>query len=203
MVDQDFSVDTKLLIEPFFVLYGTERHFSHRIHVILLQAVGLAGTDLPEIGKWFVVPEPEAVGAFVQLCDTDAILVRRSFFCDDVHGDLGKIQVGADPDSGGDPSRFQYVPDHDHRHDVSRMLPCLFCFRFIEMQVRRCIDEYLIHAVYVDVLCCGVPQIDGIDQGRDPFVFCHARCRDIVEDPGVVSSFILPDGLFCFEEPRP
>ena len=55
----------------------------------------------------------------------------------------------------------------------------------------------------LDVLRRGVSQIDGVNQGGDPFIFCHARCRDIIEDPGVMHSFIQPDGLFCFEQSRP
>ena len=203
MIDQDLAVDAEFFVKPFFVLHGTFCNIPHGEHVIFLQAVCLAGTDLPEVGQGRVLPEQIAVGAFVQLGDAHAVFVGRGFFCHDIHCHFGEVQVCADADRGRDAGGFQDVADHGHGHDVGRMLsgfPGLF---FVQVQIGCGIHEHLVNAVDMDVFSRGVPQIDGIGQGGDPFVLGHARHCDVIEDTCVVHPLVQADRLLCLEQPGP
>ena len=55
----------------------------------------------------------------------------------------------------------------------------------------------------MDILRSGIFQVDGVDQGRDLFIFCHAWDGCDIFDTGMVRGFIPPDCLLCFKEPGP
>ena len=54
------------------------------------------------IRKRLMVPEQIPVTVFIQLRNPDSVRIRRGFFRDNIHGDLGQIEVCADSDSRGD-----------------------------------------------------------------------------------------------------
>ncbi len=102
VVDQDLTVDAELLVKPVLAADALLRDFAHREHVVFIQAPGLAGTDLPEIGQGRVVPEQIAVGVFVELGDAHAVTVGPGLLGNDIHRDLGQVEVCADAHGGGD-----------------------------------------------------------------------------------------------------
>ena len=87
----------------------------------------------PEVGQRAVHPKLSAVAHFIQLRDPDTALIRRDVFGHDVHSDLAKIEVCADPRGRGDPRCAQHIKDHGscqfpHRHvirpKVTGVVPC-------------------------------------------------------------------------------
>ena len=52
-------------------------------------------------------PEGFAVFLFVELGDASAVFVGFDVLCDDVHGDFGEVEVGADAGGGGDAGFLQ------------------------------------------------------------------------------------------------
>ena len=66
----------------------------------------------PEVGQRAVHPKLSAVAHFIQLRDPDTALIRRDVFGHDVHSDLVKIEVCADPRGRGDPRCAQHIKDH-------------------------------------------------------------------------------------------
>lgn len=69
--------------------------FTHRMDAMLFQSADGAGPSLPEIGGRLVIPEQIPEGFFIELCDTDTVLVRGSML-------------------GGDAGGVQYLPNHCH-----------------------------------------------------------------------------------------
>ena len=96
MVDEQFSVDAKLLIKPFLVHDGHLGDVAHSEDIVPGEAACFAGPDLPEGGKGRMTPEQHPVRHFIQLSDADTILIRRSLFRYDVHGHFSKIEICAD-----------------------------------------------------------------------------------------------------------
>ena len=203
MVDEDLAVDPESLIKEFFVINASLGNVAHGEHAVFLQTVCLSRADLPEVRERSVLPEKVLVRIFIQLCDPYAVPVRRRFFCRDVHGYLGEIQVGPDSDRCGDPCCFQDIPEHGHCHDMGRMFMLLLRFLFIEVKIGRRVDEAFVNGIDVNVFGRSIAQQNGINQGRHPLIFRHARRGRVVEDPGMVRFFILSDRLLCFKKTRP
>ena len=94
----DLAVDAELLVEPFLIPLRALRDVAHREKIILLQPSCLSRPDHPEVDEGAVAPEPVAVGLLIELCDPHAVLIRRRFFCGDIHAHLRQIQICPDPD---------------------------------------------------------------------------------------------------------
>ena len=109
VVDQQLGVDAKQLIEQRLVIVfpdlpdGAPGDISHGVDADGLELFGIAFSRPPEVGQRAVHPKLSAVAHFIQLRDPDTALIRRDVFGHDVHSDLVKIEVCADPRSRGDP----------------------------------------------------------------------------------------------------
>ena len=102
-----------------------------------------------------MIPEQIPEGFFIELCDTNTVLVRRGVFGSDVHCQLCQVQIGANPGGGGDTGGIQNLPDHGHGEVVGR--------HFIMSKVCSGIDEHFIDGVDHDVLRGNVLEIDAIN----------------------------------------
>ena len=111
MVDQDFGVDPELLKQQIFFGDAGPRQFAHRVNPVLVQPLGDARPDLPEVGEGLVVPEQVAEGLLVQLGNPDAFGVGWDVLCDDVHRQLAEVEVAADAGRGGDAGGVVDIPD--------------------------------------------------------------------------------------------
>ena len=85
-------------------------YIAHRVHIVFLQAVCLAGADLPEIREWSVVPQKIAVRILIQFRDPDAILISRHFLCLDIHGNLRQVEVRTNSHSRCNTGFLQDMP---------------------------------------------------------------------------------------------
>lgn len=95
MIDQDFSINAKLLIEPVLVIKACPGKFPHCGDSKPGQVPCCAGASLPEISERLVIPKQVAKRFFVQFCNADTIGIRLCVFGHDVHRQLAQIQVGA------------------------------------------------------------------------------------------------------------
>ena len=98
MIQQDLSVDTEFLIKELLVPLRPLRDIAHGVHVTLVQPAGFSRSDLPEVRQRPMVPEQKLVTVLVQLCDPDAVLVRRVLLRHDIHGNFRQVQVRPDTD---------------------------------------------------------------------------------------------------------
>ena len=92
-----------------------------------------------------MVPQQIPVGLLVKLCNADTILVRRDVLGHDVHGQLCKVEVGADACRCGDAGVVQHLPHHGHgkfmgAHVVIGQVACHINKNFIDgvgVDIRR------------------------------------------------------------------
>ena len=163
MVDQDLSVDPEGLVEVLLIPLRTGCNITHREHEGLLQSSGLSGTDLPEVCQRLMIPEQEFVGILIQLRNSDAILIRRTFLGYDIHRDLRQVQVSSDPDCRRNTGGLKHVLNHGHRHHVGSIGIRTIGLLLISVQIAAHVDKALINGIDVYVLRCYIPKIDRID----------------------------------------
>ena len=89
---------------------------------------------------------------------------------DDIHGDFGQIHVGADAGSGGDAGFIENFAHDGSRHGMRPHTQ--------RAQVWRDVDEHLVNRVDMDVLGCGVFEVDAIYLPADLQIVRHARLGD-------------------------
>ena len=110
----------------------------------------------------------------VQLRNAHTILVRRHFFCDNVHRDLRKKHIRADSGRRGDAGDVQYIADHAHRQLMRRAA--------VGHQIVCDIHEHLVNRIDMDILRRDIFQIDLIDSRADLHIPAHLRRRgDIID----------------------
>ena len=150
-----------------------------------------------------MTPEQYAVGHFIELRNSYTVLIWRSFLCDDIHGDLGKIKVCPDSRCSGDAGFIQYIPDHSHCQVVRRAHVSLFRFPAVQIHIVCCLDKNLIDGIDVNILCGDVFEVYRIDLSRDFLIQCHLwLCHDVT-DFCVMLRFIKPDCLLCLKKAGP
>ena len=91
-----------------------------------------------------MIPQEKLIFVLVKFCDPDTVLVRRGLLGDDIHADLGKVQVGAYADRSGDAGFLQHIPDHGNRHLVRRGDTGGLGSFLVEVQIPGHIDEALV-----------------------------------------------------------
>ena len=104
-----------------------------------------------------MIPEKATVSRFTQFCDADALFIWLDMLRHDVHGNLGEIQVFPHSCRGGDPGSLQHIQNH-----LLRQLPRC---QIVGVQIVGHIHEYLIDAVWIDVLWSEILQVHLIDPG--------------------------------------
>jgi len=95
-------------------------------------------------------------------------------FCNDIHGDLGKVHVGPDPSGSGDPGLFQDLLDHHPDQVVSAA--------GIDGSIGSDINEYFVDGIDMNVLSGKEFQVNGIDLGGISDIGRHSRRGDDVVD---------------------
>ena len=179
MVDQELCIDAEEPIEQRLVIIvpglpdGAARDIAHGVDADGFELLCIALSDTPEVGQGAVCPKLSAVAHFIQLRDPDAALIRRDVFGHDVHSDLAKIKVCADPRGRGDPRCAQHIKDHGSSQFPRRHV--------IRPKITGGVDHHLIDGVDMDVLRGDVFEVDVVDLGADLDILCHpGRCYDIV-----------------------
>ncbi len=176
MVDQKLGIDAEEPVEKLGVVHlalppqRTARHVAHSVQAVLLQLFRDPPAHTPEIRQRAVLPQRPAVAHLVQLGDAHAVLIRGHVLGHNVHGDLGQVQIRADPDGGGDACGCQHVPHNGHGV-FARALAA-------GADIIRRVQKNLVNGVDVDVLRRGIFQIDLIDPRAVFDIKRHARRRD-------------------------
>ena len=176
MVDQELCIDAEELIEQRLVIIvpglpdGAARDIAHGVDADGFELLCIALSDTPEVGQGAVCPKLSAVAHFIQLRDPDAALIRRDVFGHDVHSDLAKIKVCADPRGRGDPRCAQHIKDHGSSQFPRRHV--------IRPKITGGVDHHLINGVDMDVLWGDVLEVDVVDLGANLNILRHLGRRD-------------------------
>ena len=157
MVDQKLRVDSEDLVEQGFVGNRDLGNITHRIDPVPCQPPGDTVCDLPEVCDRSMAPQQLLVGFLRELCNTYPVLIGRLMLCNDIHGDLGQVHVGADSTCGSDTGLLQNLLDH-HPDQVMGTAG-------IDGSVWCDINEHFIDGINMDILCGKELQVDRIDLG--------------------------------------
>ena len=121
-----------------------------------------------------MVPEQAAIAHLVELGDACPIRAGGYMLGNDIHRDLGKVEVGAETDRGRNARLGQNVRDEHGGELVCRHAGCA--------QVARHVDEDLVNGVDVNVLGGDMAQVYLVNLRAALKVEGHAwRGDDIVE----------------------
>ena len=134
-----------------------------------------AGTGHPEIRQRAVVPQQIPIGLLVQLCNADAIFVCWNVLCHNVHGQLCKVEVGADACRCGDAGVVQHLPHHGHGK--------LMGAHVVIGQIARHINENLVDGVGVDIRRGHIFEVGLVDLGGHIQIPLHPGRRNDVAQP--------------------
>ena len=170
VVDEQLGVYAEHAVERLRVRETEARHVAHRIKPAGGEPFGVARAEPPEVRQRLVIPEQLAVAALGQLRNADAVLVRRTLFGPDVHGDLAQIEVRADPRRGGDAGGAEHVLNDAHGKIMRGLMA--------HAEIHRRVDEDLIDGIDVDILWRDVFQIDLIDLRAHLDIPGHLRHGD-------------------------
>jgi hypothetical protein len=204
VVDEDLCVHAENLIQTIFSVDGKPCQVPHGVDAVGFQPLDGAGTGHPEIRQGSVVPQQIPVGLLVQLCNADAVLVRRDMLCHNIHGQLCKVEVGADACRCGDAGVVQHLPHHGHGKLVGAHV--------VIGQIARHVNENLVDGVGVDVRRGHIFEVGLVDLGGHVQIPLHPgrrndvaqpQCRVCVQGVGiergagkVIFAVLSPDCLF-------
>ena len=204
MVDKDFCVHAKNLIQTIFSMDGKPCQVPHGVDAVGFQPFDSAGASHPEIRQRAMVPQQIPVRLLVQLCNSDTIFVCRDVLCYNVHGQLCKVEVGADACRCGDAGVVQHLPHHGHGKLVGAHV--------VIGQVARHINKNLVNGVGVDIRRGHIFEVGLVDLSGNVQIPLHPgrrndvaqpQCRVCVQGIGikrgsgkVVFSILSPDCLF-------
>ena len=204
VVNENFRIHAENLIQTIFSMDGKPCQVSHGVDAVGFQSLDGTGTSHPEIGKRAVVPQQIPVGLLVQLRNADTIFVRRDVLCHNVHGQLCKVEVGADACRCGDASVVQHLPHYGHGKLVGAHV--------VVGQISRHINKNLVNGVGVDIRRGHIFEVSLVDLSRNVQIPLHPGRRNDVAQPQrrvcvqgvdiergagkVVFSILSPDRLF-------
>ena len=117
-----------------------------------------------------MIPQQAPVRRLVEFGDAHPVRPGRDVLGDDIHGNLGQVQVRPDAGGGGDAGLTE-----DIGYDRARQL---VRGGAVQAQVPRHVDEHLVDRVDVDVLGRRVFEIDRVDPRALPDIGGHARLGD-------------------------
>ena len=102
MVDQQFRIHAKELVESFGILDAYARDVTHRadsaapVQITFFQSFRNAMAHLPKTRNRAVRPQLFAVAHLVEFRDAHAVFVGFHMLCHHVHRNLAQIKVRAD-----------------------------------------------------------------------------------------------------------
>ena len=175
VVDENFCIHAKNLIQPIFSVDRKPCQIPHRINAVGFQLFHGAWACHPEIRQRAVVPQQIPVRLLVQLCNADTIFVCRNVLCYDVHGQLCKVEVGADACRCGDAGVVQHLPHHGHGKLVGAHV--------VIGQIARHINENLVDGVGVDIRRGHIFEVGLVDLGGNIQIPLHPGRRNNVAQP--------------------
>ena len=172
VVDEDFCIHAENLIQTIFSVDGEPCQVPHGVDAVGFQSLDGAGTGHPEIRQRAMVPQQIPVGLLVQLRNADAILVRRDMLCHNVHGQLCKVEVGADACRCGDAGVVQHLPHHGHGKFMGAHV--------VVGQIACHINENLVDGVGVDICRGHIFEVGLVDLGGHIQIPLHPGRRNDV-----------------------
>ena len=154
---------------------GETCQVPHGVDAVGFQPLDGAGTCHPEICQGTVVPQQIPVGLLIQLRNADTIFVRRDMLCHNVHGQLCKVEVGANARRCGDAGVVQHLSHHGHGKFMGTHV--------VIGQIARHINENLVNGVGVNVCRGHIFEIGLVDLGRNVQIPLHPGRRNDVAQP--------------------
>ena len=189
MVDQQLGVDAKESVQQYLVPHRLPRHIAHREHVVGFEFSTDPFADAPEIRQRTVIPKVLPVGKLVQFRDANAVLVRRNMLGVNIHGDLAKIEIAADPCRGGNAGGIQHIL-HDHPSKVVGA-------HAAGLDIIRSVHEYLVNGIDVHIIHRNILEVNVHDPRAVFHVVGHAGCGDDVVQlqRGIIGKLLRVPGL--------
>ena len=135
MVDQQLRIHAKQFIQKVFISPG---NVPRRMNPVLFQLCGNPPSNAPEICQRLVVPESSLKGFLVQLSDKIRGMLGRY-----IQGNLGQVEVGANP-AGGPDTIFPQNISHNG-------LPQLPGRHLVKGQVISYIHKTLINGIHMNI----------------------------------------------------
>ena len=183
---------------------GEPCQVPHGVDAMSFQPLDGSGTGHPEIRQGSVVPQQIPIGLLIQFRNADTIFVCRDVLCHNVHGQLCKVEVGADACRCGDAGVVQHLPHHGHGKFMGAHV--------IIRQIARHINENLVDGVGVNVCRGHIFEVGLVDLGGHIQIPLHPGWRNDVAQPQrrvcvqgigiergagkVVPAVLSPDRLF-------
>jgi len=172
VVDENFRVHAENLIQTIFPVDRKPCQVPHGVDTVSFQPLDRAGTGHPKIRQRSVVPQQIPIGLLVQLCNADAIFVCRNVLCHNVHGQLCKVEVGADACRCGDSGVGQHLPHHGHGKLVGAHV--------VIGQIARHINENLVDGIRVNIRRGHIFEVGLVDLGGHVQIPLHPGRRNDV-----------------------
>ena len=175
VVDQQLCANAEELVELLFVVkrpirtFGAERDIAHRVDAELLQPVRRAPPNTPEIRDRAVVPERLAKMLLIEHRQPRALGVSRHALGENIHRHLCQKEIGAHASRRRDACLCVHPI-----HEKTRQLPR---FHVIRPQIRRHIDENLVHRIRDHILRRNIAQVNAVDLQAHFHIARHARRR--------------------------
>ena len=184
MVNKQFSIDSKHLVQESLMFYRASGHITHRQDIVLSQAVGNAFAYSPEVSERRVLPKHPAVRHFIQLGNAYTVLVGRHLLGHNVHGYLAQIHVGTYSCRSCNACFRKDMTDHLHRQLMSSHPVCC--------KIGGRIDEDLVDGIDVDVIRTDIFQVDVVDSCTVFYVVSHVgRSHHIVYGQAFIAVQLL------------
>ena len=154
---------------------GKTCQVPHSVDAMSFQPLDGAGASHPEIRQRSVVPQQIPVGLLVQLRNADTIFVCRDMLCHNVHGQLCKVEVGADACRCGDAGVVQHLPHHGHGKFMGAHV--------IIRQIARHINENLVDGVGINIRRGYIFEVGLVDLGGHIQIPLHPGRRNNIAQP--------------------
>ena len=178
MVDEKFGLNAEEPVEQVFVkrfpriAERTACDVAHGIETVSFKLLGRSSADAPKISERRMCPKAAAVLQCIEFCDTYAVRIGRNMLRYNIHGNFGKIEICADARRGGDAGFTEHITDETNGKRMCRYALCV--------QITRCVDEYFVDGIDMNVGRGDAPEINLIDAHTVIHIECHARRRNMV-----------------------
>ena len=104
VVDEEFGVDAKKLIQKFDISKRTACNVTHSIHTATHKALFVATPHTPNISDGLMFPKLFTKTDCVEAGDANASRVWFGMLGKYIHGDFGEEEISTDPSGGGNAS---------------------------------------------------------------------------------------------------
>lgn len=106
VIDEKFGIDSEQPVQKLLIIVvprsakRTSCNITHGENPVLLKLFRIAPSHAPEICKRPVAPQLQPVFPLIQKSNADAVLICGNVLGHNVHGNLGKVKIGADSGCG-------------------------------------------------------------------------------------------------------